>query len=119
MSYYVERKPTNGGNNTIDSTAAAITATATNIEHPEWLRLPQPGQRCRFTGLSRSTLNELCIDSPVNGYSAPVKSIVLKKRGAMRGIRLISYDSLMAHLESLVDKNEDPPAKDKGGLTNE
>ena len=119
MSYYVERKPINGGNNTIDSTAAAITATATNIEHPEWLRLPQPGQRCRFTGLSRSTLNELCIDSPVNGYKAPVKSIVLKKRGAMRGIRLISYDSLMAYLESLADKIDDPSNNNKGGLTNE
>ena len=90
-----------------------------NVDRPEWLRLPQPGQRCRFTGLSRSNLNELCIDGPVNCYRAPVKSVVLKKRGAMRGIRLISYDSLMAHLESLADKNNNPSINNKGGLTNE
>jgi len=68
---------------------------------PEWIRLPAPGARCRFTGLSRSTLNELTIPGPANDYHPPVKSVVLRKRGATRGIRLISYDSLMAHLADL------------------
>jgi len=68
---------------------------------PEWLRLPAPGSRCRFTGLSRSTLNELTIPGPANDGTPPVKSVVLRKRGAIRGIRLISYDSLMAHLENI------------------
>jgi len=94
------QNPINSG--TIENTAAGNTATARrNTEKPEWLRLPQPGSKCPFTGLSRSTLNEICIDGPVNGHKAPVKSVVLKKRGAMRGIRLISYDSLMAYLDSL------------------
>ena len=110
--------PTNGGNNTVETPAISMTATDSKLDRPEWIRLPQPGQRCRFTGLSRSTLNELCIDSPVNGYKAPVKSIVLKKRGAMRGIRLISYDSLMAHLESLADKIDVPSSSEKGGIPN-
>lgn len=68
---------------------------------PEWVRLPAPGRRCPFTGLSRSTLNELTIPGPANDGEPPVKSVVLRKRGALRGIRLISYDSLMAHLENL------------------
>jgi hypothetical protein len=68
---------------------------------PEWLRLPAPGARCRFTGLSRSTLYELTVAGPTNEGTPPVKSVVLRKRGALRGIRLISYDSLMAHLENL------------------
>ena len=68
---------------------------------PEWLRLPAPGSRCRFTGLSRSTLNELTIPGPANDGHPPVKSVVLRKRGAMRGIRLISYDSLMGYLAEL------------------
>jgi hypothetical protein len=68
---------------------------------PEWLRLPAPGERCRFTGLSRSTLNELTIAGPANGGVAPVKSVVLRKRGALRGIRLISYHSLMGYLATL------------------
>lgn len=68
---------------------------------PEWLRLPAPGARCRFTGLSRSTLNELTIAGPANDGVPPVKSVVLRKRGALRGIRLINYDSLMQYLAEL------------------
>ena len=77
------------------------TSTAAEMMKPEWLRLPAPGARCRFTGLSRSTLNELTIPGPANDFQPPVKSVVLRKRGATRGIRLISYDSLMAHLNDL------------------
>lgn len=68
---------------------------------PEWLRLPTPGTRCPFTGLSRSTLNELTIPGPANDDKPPVKSVVLRKRGATRGIRLINYDSLMGYLATL------------------
>lgn len=68
---------------------------------PEWLRLPAPGARCRFTGLSRSTLNELTIPGAVNAEKPPVRSVVLRKRGALRGIRLINYDSLMQYLAEL------------------
>ena len=68
---------------------------------PEWLRLPPPGGRCPFTGLSRSTLNELTIPGPANEGCPPVKSVVLRKRSALRGIRLISYDSLMGYLAML------------------
>lgn len=77
--------------------AAAISETT----KPEWVRLPAPGGRCRFTGLSRSTLNELTIAGFANDGVAPVKSVVLRKRGALRGIRLISYDSLMRYLSEL------------------
>ena len=68
---------------------------------PEWLRLPAPGARCRFTGLSRSTLNELTIAGPANDGVPPVKSVVLRKRNGLRGVRLISYDSLMQYLADL------------------
>ncbi len=85
-------------NATLTSPPAAVTGETSK---PEWLRLPAPGNRCRFTGLSRSTLNELTIPGPANDGTPPVKSVVLRKRGALRGIRLISYDSLMAHLENL------------------
>jgi len=77
------------------------TAASLETTKPEWLRLPAPGARCRFTGLSRSTLNELTIPGPTNDGSPPVKSVVLRKRGALRGIRLISYDSLMRYLAEL------------------
>jgi hypothetical protein len=85
----------------LQETSAFPSASSLPIGKPEWLRLPAPGRRCPYTGLSRSTLNELTIAGPANDGRPPVKSVVLKKRGAVRGIRLISYDSLMAHLENL------------------
>ncbi len=71
------------------------------VPKPEWIRLPAPGHRCPYTGLSRSTLNELTIPGPANGNKPTVKSVVLRKRGAVRGIRLINYDSLMQYLAGL------------------
>ena len=68
----------------------------------EWIRLPRPGTRCPHTGLSRSTLVELCEPRGRSGI-APVKSVVIRKPGAIRGIRLINYLSLMRYLASLAD----------------
>ena len=89
------------GNHMQYETPALPPSTKAVTSKPEWLRLPAPGRRCPYTGLSRSTLNELTIPGPANDGRPPVKSVVLRKRGALRGIRLISYDSLMAHLENL------------------
>jgi len=63
---------------------------------PEWIRLPKPAHQCPHSGLSRSKLNELIL-----GPKPPVRSVCLRKRGQVRGTRLISYDSLMAYLNSL------------------
>jgi hypothetical protein len=82
---------------------AAMTAASRPSEKPEWIRLPKPGDRCTHTALSRSTLNELTIPSDANDYLPPVRSAVIKKRGAMRGIRLISFDSLMHYIDSLCE----------------
>lgn len=67
----------------------------------EWLRLPKPGHR--LEGLSRTTLNELAIPCAVNGYRPPVRSILIKRRGAARGIRLINRQSLYEYLQHLAD----------------
>lgn len=69
-----------------------------NHKRPEWLRLPKTGQRCPFTGLSRSSLNELILATKENEGKPPVASKCLRKRGSNRGIRLINYDSLMAFI---------------------
>ena len=68
-------------------------------KNPEWIRLPTKG-KCPYTGLSRGAIYNLVGASKVNGYKPPVKSIVLRHRGAARGVRLISYDSLMDYLAS-------------------
>jgi hypothetical protein len=67
---------------------------------PEFLRLPPPGVRCPFTGLSRSALNELILPTEQNGFTPPVRSFCLRKRGAKTGIRLVDYASLKAHIRS-------------------
>ncbi|KAB2910643.1 MAG: hypothetical protein F9K30_22405 [Dechloromonas sp.] len=85
-------EPTLNTTATLDVSAPAVRAEPTR---PEWLRLPAPRARCPFTGLSRSTLNGLTIPGPANDGTPPVKNVVLRKRGALRGIRLIGYDSLM------------------------
>ena len=68
---------------------------------PEFVRLPPPGERCCYTGLSRSTLCELCVPCAANGNHPPVVSHVLRKRGAARGIRVISLVSLIAYIRNL------------------
>ena len=56
----------------------------------DWVRLPKP--RARFYGLSRTTLLELC-------EAGKIKSTVIRKRHALRGIRLLYLPSLREFLE--------------------
>lgn len=48
--------------------------------------------------MSRASLNELIL-----GPSAPVHSVVLRRDGASRGIRLIHLASLLSYLHSEMD----------------
>jgi hypothetical protein len=74
----------------------------------EWLRLPPPGERHPDYGLTRGTLNELILPREENDYKPPVHSIVIKRRGAVRGIRLIHRPSLDAYLARLAEEQATP-----------
>jgi hypothetical protein len=63
---------------------------------PTWIRLPKSGNLCPYTGISRSKMNELVL-----GSNAPVKSVSLKKRYAVRGTRLVHLGSLLAYIEAM------------------
>jgi hypothetical protein len=66
---------------------------------PIYIRLPTPGTRCPWTGLSRSGLADLCVPSKANGFRPPVKSIAPKKRkDALRAVRLVVFESLIEYL---------------------
>jgi len=67
---------------------------------PEYVRLPRPGQRCFYTGLSRTTLFELCVPCSRNGFRPPIRSYQLRSKGAERGIRLLRLNDLFEHIES-------------------
>jgi len=81
------------------TTTASLTARVIGVsthearEKPEFIRLPKSGQRCPWTGMSRASLNELVL-----GSGAPVHSVVLRREGASRGIRLIHLESLLLYL---------------------
>jgi len=78
-------------------TSPANSSPAREGKHlPAYVRLPKPKERCAWTGLSRTTLNELIL-----GPDAPVKSVVVRREGASRGVRLISLVDLLRHLDGL------------------
>lgn len=66
---------------------------------PEFIRLPKSGERCPYTGMSRASLNELIL-----GPGAPVHSVVLRREGASRGIRLIHLESLLNYLHQQMEE---------------
>ena len=76
---------------------------ASTTVKPEFIRLPKSGNRCPHTGLSRSKLNQLVLPCKENDFKPPVESKVLRKRGIIRGTRLIVFDSLMEYLNGLDD----------------
>lgn len=77
--------PSDDGAQNVANTNAAV--------RPEWIRLPKEGKSCPHCGLSRSYLANLL-------RTQAVKSKVIRHPGAIRGVRLVSYDSLMAYIRS-------------------
>jgi hypothetical protein len=80
---------------------ADVKAALPQSVRPIYIRLPAPGSRCPWTGLSRSALADLCVPSKANRFRPPVKSIAPKKRkDAERAMRLINFESLISYLRS-------------------
>ena len=77
---------------------AATSARVAQLRDPEFIRLPKTGTLCPYTGLTRSKLNELVLPCPQNDHKPPVKSVCLRQRGAVKGVRLIVFKSLMDYL---------------------
>jgi hypothetical protein len=69
-----------------------------HLQGREYERMPKPGRPGqpggRLLGLSRTTLLELSQDGRI-------KTIVIRKPGTQKGIRLIYMPSLHSYLESL------------------
>jgi hypothetical protein len=77
----------------------AAPANAVHPIRPEFIRLPKSGL-CPWTGLSRAKLNQLILPTASNGHKPPVKSVCLRKPGAIKGARLVHLSSLLAYLHS-------------------
>ena len=83
------------------SSAPRLEAGKPVFDTASWLRLPRAGSRCKLSELSRSTLAELVRPCERNGYKPPVEARLLKRKGASRGVLLISRDSLLGYLNEL------------------
>ena len=84
-------------------------ASGATTPHPEFIRLPKPGKRCYWTGLTRSAMNELVL-----GENPKVASMVLTRGGADRGVRLVHLRALLLHLFSeMEDQRKGDPCHDK------
>lgn len=78
------------------TTVTVRTLQGLEAHRPEFIRLPRSGTRDPLTGLSRTTLRSL-----IDGPNPPVKSVLLRKRNALHGARLIEVDSLLSHIRSM------------------
>ena len=73
------------GNLDLDAKRSAATLPTA---HPATFRLPRPGERCQYFGLSRTEYYSLI-------HRGEIKSYTLKKPGRGRGIRLLDFNSVL------------------------
>jgi len=84
----------------LTASPVAVPAVTAKPVLPEWTRLPKTGTLDAWTGLTRSKLNELVLPCPANEYKPPVRSICLRQRGKVKGVRLIHLRSLLDYLNA-------------------
>jgi hypothetical protein len=64
----------------------------------EFMRLPPPGEKDPVFGLTRAYLNLLILPCRENDFRPPIKSFVLRRTRARKGVRLIEIASLRAYI---------------------
>jgi hypothetical protein len=52
-------------------------------------------------------MNELILPCPANGGKPPVKSVSLRKKGSLRGTRLVFYESLISYLKNKLNESNE------------
>ena len=63
-----------------------------HLQGEQWARMPKPKQR--LCGLSRTTILEL-------SAAGLIRTVAIRKPGAVKGIRLVYMPSLLEYLDSL------------------
>ena len=66
-----------------------------------YTRLPPSGTVDPISSLNRSALDKLVRPKEANDFNPPVRTKILRAKGARRGTVLIEVASLLAYLESL------------------
>jgi hypothetical protein len=73
-----------------------------------YTRLPPSGTVDPISGLNRSALDKLVRPQAANDFSPPVRSKILRAKGAKRGSVLVDVASLLEYLKNLP---EDQPIR--------
>jgi hypothetical protein len=73
-----------------------------------YTRIPPSGTVDPISGLNRSALDKLIRPQEANDFNPPVRTKILRARGARRGTVLIEVQSLIAYLDDLP---EDQPVR--------
>ena len=71
----------------MNPTTPISTAIATTQQRVEFFRLPSPGKRDPYFGLSRGWYYKAA-------ELGEIKMVALRQRGLVRGVRLVVYDSV-------------------------
>ncbi len=77
---------------------------------PEFLRLPRAATRDPHFGLSRSMWNQLILPCEANSYRPPIKSFSLRRKGTLKGVRIISAQSALDYFHKLEAEQNPPPS---------
>lgn len=81
----------------MNSTELNLPATPTS-HHIEFFRLPAPGKRDPYFGLSRGWYYK-------TAALGEIKMIAVRQRNALRGVRLVVYDSVAAYVRRAANVN--------------
>lgn len=91
--------------NTLSLTPPSIAVAAPH--RVEFFRLPPPGKRDPYFGLSRSWYYKAA-------SLGEIKTVAVRQRGALRGVRLVAYDSVVAYVRRMerdTQEDADGPAR--------
>jgi len=75
------------------------TPTDAAAHRVEFFRLPSPGKRDPFFGLSRGWYYKAAAHGEI-------KMIALRQRNALRGVRLVVYDSVLDYINRAINTPE-------------
>ena len=81
------------------------TTTETAPQRVEFFRLPPPGKRDPHFGLSRGWYYKAA-------GSGEIKMVALRQRGALRGVRLVAYDSVCDYIRRANGTSDASPNAD-------
>ena len=78
---------------------ATTTTTEQAVTHPEFFRLPKPGEADRFFGLSRSFYYQL-------ETRKLLKLVRIRDEGKERGVTLIPYEKVAAFIHAQMEAQD-------------